>query len=894
MKNINSPWHQKLLLTLILIVSFESYLVQSISQTCFSYSMPVSFKFDEISKLIAIDHKNDYVYAVGLTYDQSVTNTTFLPTTFYTKTHQSGKPSYIMAIENQIFFIPTQIKVSLTSVFIYFYHDTSPSLNYISVFNENDGQLTDMFQIFDILSYSYLSLTKQSMDVNQNDEAFITITPTLFGPDQTKFLIIKIFKGTTGYEAQVLLQTAYTSGQNTRCLFTKVIGDYVYAAGELNIIGSTAIREAAVIKMNRFGVVQAQGVSYNVQTISNVDIHYLVMLNPPNSNYVRVLVIKVGINYMLQTFNFGSGITVNKKLAYYTNKSIQSTVFTGTTANDKLYIAGYETQNFAFSSTNQLNMFTYEQGFIQVQQANGDRDQFNDCTADFTTNNTMTTYMQTSMTNVVSENIYSYIGSYFQADANSYEVIDSGFYASLEILDSLKFINSISDNLAINPTPNNLYIQSQSTGQNLLVNVTASNSNIGLYYYIYKAKLLPINQIVEFPFMINITQSLTNPCLYPENITDVMNNQMLIINYTLGQSLSFALIDWYYLGGSNVTCQYFTSLSSIPSAITSYLSYDASNHLSFETDNFSLVWRDNGLQNFSDFIQISEDQQYIQMQSSLATDEGQYYIEVSGTLKYYNIPMYYWFDLIAKVQCTITPSAIQSPQNYLVGASKTIIYIPFQSQYCKEPIKYVSQLDNGNALPSFINFREGNYIIETNNNTKIESSYNVKLIGSVQSENVQAETKFTIKIQFPDVLKRFNITTNQSQNSNATKTPVVSDDYYSMSTKITSISQNGVVSVSFDPEFKLLSNDPQTNKQYFSFEVSVPNSDDKMDKSQYNFNILEISKQKMSVQLEFNDPSTISMKVAVEIKLDLHLKVQQWEICVSICLCQQHYSTCGE
>eukprot|EP00347_Sterkiella_histriomuscorum_P017861 403347694 len=218
------------------------------------------------------------------------------------------------------------------------------------------------------------------------------------------------------------------------------------------------------------------------------------------------------------------------------------------------------------------------------------------------------------------------------------------------------------------------------------------------------------------------------------------------------------------------------------------------------------------------------------------------------------------------VQCTITPQAIQSPQKYLVGTSKTIIYIPFQAQYCKEPIKYVSQLDNGNALPSFINFREGSFMIQTND-TKIESSYDIKVIGSIQSENLQVETKFKIKIQFPDVPKKFNITTNQSQNSNATKTPVISEDYYSMSTKIKSISQNGIVSVSFNPEFKLLSNDPQKNQQYFNFELSMPNSDDKMDKSQYSFNIVDISKQKMSVQLEFSDPSTISMRV-IQIKQD--------------------------
>eukprot|EP00347_Sterkiella_histriomuscorum_P007751 403347695 len=360
MKILHSTKLLNLQLMLVLFVSLESYLVQSVSQTCFQYSMPVSFKFDGISNLIAIDYKNDYVYAVGLTYDQTVTNTTIPPTTFYTKIDYSGKPSYIMAIDNNIFFIPTQIKVSLTSVFMYYFSGTSPSSNYFTVFNENDGQLTAMFQISEILSYSFLSSNKYSMDVNQNDEAFIAITPVLQAPDQSKFVIIKIFEALSGYQALVLLQTAYTSGLKTRGLFIQVIGDYVYAAGELNIIGSAAIREAAVIKMNRFGVVQAQGgiivseftadqglLSHNVQTISNVDIHYLIRLNHPNRNYVRVLdslilrSVILGINYMLQTLNFGSGQIVNKKLAYYASKSIQSIVFTGTKVNDKLYIAEY-------------------------------------------------------------------------------------------------------------------------------------------------------------------------------------------------------------------------------------------------------------------------------------------------------------------------------------------------------------------------------------------------------------------------------------------------------------------------------------------------------------------------------------------------------------------------
>eukprot|EP00347_Sterkiella_histriomuscorum_P000144 403377002 len=743
-----------------------------------------------------------------------------------------------------------------------------------------------------------------------------------------------------------IIRASLTSLYYTGGLFTYVRDDYVYTAGTLDILGPLNQKEGFVLKMDRLGNYSSNGgvitspystdlylMFYQVQ-LCIIIFHQLLIYSSISTR-----------QYRFQHFK----ITSNKKLAYYTDKSNNDAVFTGSTDSDKLYIGGYTQKEFVYSSVNQWNTFSYYQGFIQVQRANGEKDIDNDCTADFTLNNTVSNVQFTNITNATSENIYQYISANFQAENDSKNAIDlvPSCY-SLNVFDNRTFITSqlachpnttinspdlssfkvgsfysinqtktftfvdiyidsslcndtfqdfdIVDNLNLNLSQAILNIQDSTSGLNRSVEVTASNLNIGQYNYIYKAKLMPINIIVEIPFTLNVTQ---DPCLLPSDITGIMNNDTLQINYTLGQQLNFGLLDWYYLGGSNVTCKYFTSLSVLPNPLIDNASYDSAlttsspysltlrifneNNTTLTTLTFiisikgcdvSLIdvqkfsdqqyvigkntlnieitpWLDNcdlieytisvirhdGL-SYSAFISISNDQTAVQILSSQPQDQGQYRIKVTGTLQNFQ-PSLSSFNLEVKLQCTLTPTSIQTPQRYNVGTSMNINFLPFQSEYCQDPITYDSLLAGGYALPDFINFGEGGFSIETNN-MFIEKSYDILLFGRIQSENLEKVVKFTIDIQFPQV-PRVNNITNQSGNSIASKPPVISSDFYTLSAKVTSISQTGIVSISFNPEFKLLSNYPEENKKHFSFDISQPDSDEKMDNNQYSFNILEIS-----------------------------------------------------
>eukprot|EP00347_Sterkiella_histriomuscorum_P008064 403346512 len=1020
----NIKYLKLLTIALLLLAQFSS-IVQS-STTCFYYSMPISIQFNAYTILTVLDYKNNYIYAAGYTNDQQTTESTLPLTPFYLKVSKSGEPKYMFAIKN-LYGQPINIKFSLTSVFVLIYN-LNAQLYYMAVFNESDGSLTNVFGIPWLSIRISQGLGYMTMDANQYDEVFITFTPYYIAtqyywfyrryiPYQIyyyKYAVMKIYKETNGYYyAKVLFQTQNQPHGYTRGVFTRVVGDYVYAVGELDILGTQYNREPSVIKMDRFGNNLPQG-----GVISGQDIHYFITYNylatAYYSHYVRVqgstnvltffqtqsgftiyqsqpdstdsyalrLMIAKDSVYWLQTFSFTTGIAVNKKLTYYTNKQVVNAVFTGGTPTDKLYILGYSTNEFLFTTTDQWTGFPYMSGFIQVQNANGDKDTTNDCASDFTSNNTITTLQFSKLTNVIALNILPYVNQNFYVDQNAYPGGESiASFPSQDVFDYLRFITTqlachppsamtypklsyfqllyfdstnqtknftfadididssvcndvlsdfgIVDDLNNYPSQNLLDVQDSPIGNNRFVTVEASNLNLGQYFYIYKVKIMPLNKYLTIPFSVYLTQSKTNPCLYPANITDVMNTDLLVVNYTLGDRLNFALINWYYLGGTNVTCQYYTALSVIPAAVSSYTQYNSITYdLSFFATEYSLtlnspyiltlhIFDENQLtlyditfslsikgcdvtqmsaqtfddqtyiigqdtlsvaitpwlancdlveysvyarrydyQSFSGFIEISGDQKAAKIKSSQSSDKGTYIVTVFGTLKNFT-PFSSSFDLVVKLQCTVKPSVIQTPQRYKVGTSKSIMYIPFQSEFCNEPISYASYLDGGNALPSFITFREGRYIIETNN-TSIESSYDIKLIGSIPSESIVKDVKFTIKIQFPD-LPKVNITTNQS-NSNATKTPIISKDFYTLKAKITSISQTGVVSVSFNPEFKLLSNDPDKNTQYFSFDLSMPDTDEKMDKKDYSFDILDISKSKMSVQLQFNDPSIISMK----------------------------------
>eukprot|EP00347_Sterkiella_histriomuscorum_P007594 403348320 len=742
-----------------------------------------------------------------------------------------------------------------------------------------------------------------------------------------------------------IIRASLTSLYYTGGLFTYVRDDYVYTAGTLDILGPLNQKEGFVLKMDRLGNYSSNGgvitspystdlylMFYQVQ-LCIIIFHQLLIYSSISTR-----------QYRFQHFK----ITSNKKLAYYTDKSNNDAVFTGSTDSDKLYIGGYTQKEFVYSSVNQWNTFSYYQGFIQVQRANGEKDIDNDCTADFTLNNTVSNVQFTNITNATSENIYQYISANFQAENDSKNAIDlvPSCY-SLNVFDNRTFITSqlachpnttinspdlssfkvgsfysinqtktftfvdiyidsslcndtfqdfdIVDNLNLNLSQAILNIQDSTSGLNRSVEVTASNLNIGQYNYIYKAKLMPINIIVEIPFTLNVTQ---DPCLLPSDITGIMNNDTLQINYTLGQQLNFGLLDWYYLGGSNVTCKYFTSLSVLPNPLIDNASYDSAlttsspysltlrifneNNTTLTTLTFiisikgcdvSLIdvqkfsdqqyvigkntlnieitpWLDNcdlieytisvirhdGL-SYSAFISISNDQTAVQILSSQPQDQGQYRIKVTGTLQNFQ-PSLSSFNLEVKLQCTLTPTSIQTPQRYNVGTSMNINFLPFQSEYCQDPITYDSLLAGGYALPDFINFGEGGFSIETNN-MFIEKSYDILLFGRIQSENLEKVVKFTIDIQFPQV-PRVNNITNQSGNSIASKPPVISSDFYTLSAKVTSISQTGIVSISFNPEFKLLSNYPEENKKHFSFDISKPDSDEKMNKNQFSFNILEI------------------------------------------------------
>eukprot|EP00347_Sterkiella_histriomuscorum_P018221 403346330 len=848
--------------------------------------------------------------------------------------------------------------------------------------------MSNLLQIPQLQEYYLYGGSIQPLDINQYDEAFMTFTSMYQSGSNTysKFVVLKIFKETSGYYAKVLSQTQYTlqtSVLYTGGLVTQVREDYVYTAGTLDILTPLNQKEAFVLKMDRFGNYQSTGgvitspystniqiKIYEVQVISNEEIHYFIVYRPTNLNYIRIngsssllsfsggsvsnniiqsqpdridsnilrsVITTLNQELQLQTFNFSSGIASNKKLSYYAYNLIYAAQFTGSTDSDKLYIGGSKIKEFVYSSINQWNTFTNYQGFIQVQRANGDKDTNNDCTADLTSNNTVSNIQFTNITNATSENVYPYISANFYAENDSQLAIELiASFESLDILDNLRFITS---QLACHPdtaitSPNlssfkvgyydstnqtktftfaDIYIDSSlysTSGLNRNVEITASTLNIGQYNYIYKAKVMPINLIVEIPFTLNVTQGPKDPCLLPKDITDIVNNDTLQINYTLGQQLNFALLDWYYLGGSNVTCQYYSSLSVLPIALIGYASYDSvtqifqlqatafnltssspyslilsifnENNTTLTTLTFTIsikgcdvslidvqkfndqqyvigkntlnieitpwigncdlieytisVIRNDG-QSYKDFISISNDQTAVQILSSKPQDQGQYRITIIGTLQHFQ-PFLSSFNLDVKLQCTLTPSSIQTPQRYKVGKSKNIMFLPFQSEYCQDPITYDSLLAGGYALPNFITFGEGRFSIETNN-LFIEKSYDIQLIGRIQSENIEEVVKFTIDIQFPQV-QRVNNITNQAGNSNATKTPVISSDFYTLSAKVTSISQTGIVSISFNPEFKLLSNYPEENKKHFSFDISKPDSDEKMDNNQFSFNILEI------------------------------------------------------
>eukprot|EP00347_Sterkiella_histriomuscorum_P001521 403371712 len=957
------------------------------------------------------------------------------------------------------------IKFSLTSVFVLI-DNFNAQQYYMAVFKESDGSLTNVFgipqlslRISDYLSY-------MAMDANKYDEIFITYTPyfvttqyywTYYGKESYdayyyKYAMMKIYKETNGeYYAKVLFQTQNQPNGYTRGMLTRVVGDYVYSVGELDILGTQYNREPSVIKMDRFGNNLPQGgvitygyywdchlAFYDVQVISSQDIHYFITSNYQNApyyfHYVRVqgstnvltffqtqsgftlyqsqpdrtdsyalrLIIAKDSMYWLQTFSFTTGIALNKKLTYYTKKNIVNAVFTGGTPTDKLYIIGHANNEFIFATTDQWTTFTNMGGFIQVQKANGDKDTANDCTSDFTSNNTVISVQFEQYTNVKALNILPFVNQNFYVDQVLYpgdEELSS--FPSQDVFDFLRFITSqvgchppsamtypklsyfellyydstnqtknftfadinidsivcndilsdfgIVDDLSKYPSQVLLDVQNSPIVNNRLVTVEASNINLGQYFYIYKVKIMPLNKYIKIPFSVYLTQSKTNPCLYPANITDVMNTDLLVVNYTLGDRMNFALINWYHLGGTNVTCQYYTTLSVIPAAVTPYARYNSITYdLSFFATEYSLTlnspyiftlhifdenqvtlyditfslsikgcdvtqmsaqtfddqtyiigqdtlsvsitpWLANcdlieytvyakryDSQSFSGLIQISGDQKAVQIKSSQSSNQGTYFVTVYGTLKNFQ-SFSSSFDLVVKLQCTLKPSVIQTPQWYKVGTSKSIMYIPFQSEFCNEPISYVSQLQGGYPLPNFISFKEGRYIIETEN-TLIESSYDIELIGSIPSESIVKDVKFTIKIKFPEIPK-VNITSNQSENSNATKTPIISNDFYALKAKITSISQTGVVSVSFNPEFKLISNDPDKNAQYFSFDLSMPDTEEKMDKKDYSFDILDISKSKMSVQLQFNDSSMISMKVTLKmiVQVDLGLQLRSFK-----------------
>eukprot|EP00347_Sterkiella_histriomuscorum_P012844 403367008 len=833
------------------------------------------------------------------------------------RTLESGQPSYIMAIRNYNG-DGIAIRASATIVFIFLYNQQTSKFE-MAVFNKDDGQLTNLLQIPQLQENSWLSYSQQSLDVNQYDEAFITITPLYYdGSNQyTKFVVLKIFNESSGYQAKM---TMYT--QQERLTYQVLQTRKKHLSQRWTDLETIHLMEVQlhlhILRICNYGITRFS----SVQSFSSTDASYIIQSQADSldQNILRS-VINIGSDTYVQTFSFLNGIASNKKLAYYTNKYILRAVFTGSTDSDKLYIGGYTQKEFVYSSVNQWNTFSYYQGFIQVQRANGDKDIDNDCTADFTLNNTVSNVQFTNITNLTSQNIYPYISANFYAENESQLAIELvASYYSLNVFDNSIFI---SQQQACHPStaitsPN---LSSFKVGYYDSTNQTKTFTFVDIYI----DSSLCNDTFQDFDIVDNLNLNLSQAILNIQdsisglnrsvevtaNITDIMNNDTLQINYTLGQQLNFALLDWYFLGGSNVTCQYYTSLSVLPSALTSYASYDSVTQIfQIQATAFSLtssspytltlrIFNENNttlttltftisikgcdvslidVQMFSDqqyvidkntlnieitpwlsncdliqysisvnrydgqtysaFISMSNDQTAVQIYSSQPQDQGLYRVTVTGTLQNF-LPFLSSFDLNVKLQCTLTPTGIQTPQRYKVGTSKNIIYLPFQSEYCQDPITYDSFLVGGNALPDFITFGEGRFSIETNN-TFIEKSYQILLIGRIQSENIEKIVRFTINIQFPQV-PRVNNITNQSRNSNTTKTPVISSDFYSLSAKVTSISQTGIVSISFNPEFKLLSNDPEKNKKHFSFDISQPDSDEKMDNNQYSFNILEIS-----------------------------------------------------
>eukprot|EP00347_Sterkiella_histriomuscorum_P012346 403368946 len=208
------------------------------------------------------------------------------------------------------------------------------------------------------------------------------------------------------------------------------------------------------------------------------------------------------------------------------------------------------------------------------------------------------------------------------------------------------------------------------------------------------------------------------------------------------------------------------------------------------------------------------------------------------------------FQLTLVKSCKLYPQSLNSVTVKL-GQKKQIYVGNFKTVDCFGQVQYFVFTDVG-LIPSFMKFQMNILTINVKEEVKI-IQYQITVKGQITSEQAEAETNFIIDIDFSNSEKYAALLL---KNPNQI---VKSPDFYDVKVKINSISQTGEILVQFLPQLQKIKSKLEDNKKDINLYFSDTNG--KPINVSLTWNIIELSKSQMKIQLNFERPLEISARV---------------------------------
>eukprot|EP00347_Sterkiella_histriomuscorum_P008475 403344950 len=712
------------------------------------------------------------------------------------------------------------------------------------------------------------------------------------------------------YQSQIIAQSRLGNIRE-RGQFTKQRSENVYAVGDIDFLNYTDYnRNFIIMRFNSLGEIDNSfslalnyqpGVKYLyvtqydlLKTSDGTDVHFMFCWNNVNQTLVRIIgttsvrayflpedgnilncrgiwgeanfyyaqyLVQISDNFYLYRINFGPGTATKRALYQYSYKTINTVKFTIRNEYSPILIGGqsskeYYQNPFLVQNLNDTTLqYTLLSG-IGISQLNQSANYNNYFlfSSSFQTSNIPNLYKEVKITDIniytqraaqqfacqpqgaiiiptiSPQKIYTSVG-YNLVNLTVPDIFIDGTQCSDQIIQEYNLTNKTTQTQLISFTLN-------PTLKNVTFSLNVSYADPGPHYIQMLKRIYDTNQLLNVTFAFRVLMNSTKPCTAYSDFGLSQSTSYRSLTYVLGTNISYDFSQ-FGLNLLGVTCEYNIDVNITPEELQDTLiSYDPINKI---INIYSLDY-------------------------SLMT----VYNQLNISYIYYN-PLdyqpYLIFEILVKITIdgcdmdAIVPISLDDTMYIVESGIKNINFTKWtlDCQY----LVYSIRVDNAQESSDFISFNNDQSQIEifTNSVNNVGSysiyiygclsipTYNARLQEAYEKiEETYAESNFTLSI-YTDENKTKPVI-QQDQIEIEELKPVRSEDFYDLKVKLNSISESGKLYAEFQPELQYLLGQSQKNEKYFHLKLS----------SDINFtwSIAEISKNKMTVQMKFDDISQVS------------------------------------